>query len=189
MARASPAFGSAGGGPPWPPRKPKLNSPLTTSSIRDSSSARIAVRWAAVSRPAATFVEVGLRRGDESVGEPGRGLAFGLGDLGECVAVLEARAELRLGDAEVAGRRREVDEAVVAAAMVAHAGTDADERHLTRLDPLLELGALSRRDRARLHGRVDAVFERLLQRGVELVGADAELLRGVGDDRIALLGR
>jgi hypothetical protein len=37
--------------------------------------------------------------------------------------------------------------------------------------------------------RVDAVFERVLERVAELSGFDPELLRGVGDDRRAFLLR
>ena len=76
------------------------------------------------------LVEIRLGGGDERLLEPRRGLAVRLRDLGERVAVLEARAELRLGDAEIVGCRCEVDEAVVATAMT-EAGADPDQRDLT----------------------------------------------------------
>ena len=103
------------------------------------------------------LVEIGLGRGDERLLEPRRGLAVRLRDLGERVAVLEAGAELRLGDAEIVGCRREVDEAVVAAAMT-EAGPDPDQRNLTGFDPLLELRCLRRRDRSCLRAAASTRF-------------------------------
>src|SRR6184192_75547 len=57
------------------------------------------------------------------------------------------------------------------------------------LDPLLELVALGLREAAGRDGLVDAILERLLQRGAERARLDAELFRRVVDHRLALLLR
>lgn len=107
----------------------------------------------------------------------------------------EAEAELAVDDVvharlEVGEDRRPLGrgQPAVVAAAIARSGPDADQRHLARLDPLFQVGGPDLGDGAGLDGRVDAVLERLPQRRVELVGADAELLGGVRDDRVALLG-
>jgi hypothetical protein len=132
--------------------------------------------------------EIGLRTRDQRGLQPVDRLALLLCDLGEGGAVAEARLQLRLGDTEVGRRRVEVGE-VVPDAVDAAAGADTDERHLACGDPRLHLVALRFRDPTGRDGGVDAVLERLLQRGVQLRGVDAELLGRIGHDCVALLGR
>ena len=69
------------------------------------------------------------------------------------------------------------------------AGADAEQRQVARRNPLLQLFALRLREPAGRDGRVDPVLERLLDRGLDLRRVETELLRHVGDDRVALLRR
>ena len=62
-----------------------------------------------------------------------------------------------------------------------------EEREVVGLDPLLERVALGLGDPAGRDGSVDLVLERLLEGAAELIRLHAELLRGVADDRLALL--
>ena len=64
-----------------------------------------------------------------------------------------------------------------------------DERCVSRVDALLERVGLLLRETAVLDSLIDAVLERLLERVRELARLDAELLRGVVDNRLALLLR
>ena len=132
--------------------------------------------------------EVGLGGRDERVLQPVHGLAFLLRDVGEGGAVVEARLQRRLGDAQIACRGVEIGE-VVTLAVKATTGADPDERHVTCGDPCLHLVALGLRDLPSRDSGVDAILKRFRQRGVELRRVDSELLGGVGDDRVALLRR
>src|SRR5918994_2012167 len=87
------------------------------------------------------LVEIGPRCLHERVDETGGALALRPRDLGQRVTVLDLRAYLRLGQPEILGRSREVDEAVVAAA-VADAKAEPAEWYVSCLDPLLELSRL-----------------------------------------------
>src|SRR5262249_17887438 len=143
------------------------------------------------------LVELVLRVLDERVLEPVDGLVLILGDLGQRLAALELALQPRLGQAEVARGRVEalVEEARPSgpAEAVAEAGAEArpaaEEREVVRLDPLLQRLALLLRQPAGRDGGIDAVLERLLDRGAQLAGLDAEVLCGVVDDRLALLAR
>src|SRR4029079_17966612 len=79
-------------------------------------------------------------------------------------------------------------EAAMSEAAAAEAGSD-EEREVARLDPLLHRRALLLGQAARLDRLVDAVLEGLLERGIQLRRVDAELLRRVVDDRLALVVR
>ena len=59
-----------------------------------------------------------------------------------------------------------------------------EERQVAGLHTRLQRVALGLGDRAGLHHGVDLVLDRLLQRRTQLRGRDAELARGVGDDRL-----
>ena len=64
-----------------------------------------------------------------------------------------------------------------------------EQRELVGVDPLLEPRRLFLGQRSGVDGLVDSVLERLLQRVRERLRLDAELGRGVVDDRLALLAR
>src|SRR6478609_7429544 len=82
---------------------------------------------------------------------------------------------------------------MAAAGAAAEAGTGAmraaaeEQWRVSRRDPRLERLALSLREAAVRDSRVDAILERLRQCRAKLRRLDAELLRSVVDDRLALL--
>jgi hypothetical protein len=74
----------------------------------------------------------------------------------------------------------------MAHAVVAGAVADTDKRHFAGRDPRLQLVALGLGELPGRDGCVDAIGERVPQRRLEVRGVDAELLRRVRDDRVAL---
>src|SRR5439155_17767183 len=109
-----------------------------------------------------------------------------LRDLREALAALELGVELSFGQAEVVGRSPEIAEE---AEVPEPALGPAEEREVVGVDALLERVTFGLRDPARGDRSVDAIAERLLQSVAELRGRDAELFRGVVQDRLVLLGR
>src|SRR4029079_3049206 len=114
-------------------------------------------------------VELRLRVLEHGVLQSGDRLVLRLGDVGDALAAFEPRAQLGLGQAEVArGRVEAVHEPVRAARMPEPEGRPTEQRQLPGLDALLELLALLLGQAPVGDGRVDAVLERLLQRGAQL---------------------
>ena len=128
------------------------------------------------------LLQVGHERVDQAVDR----LAVVLRDLRERFAALELGPKLILGQAEIGRGRVELAEEVAARA---EAVREAEEWHVAGLDPRLELVALRLRDLARRDGCVYPVLERLLEGVAQGSGRNAELLRGIVDDRLALLLR
>ena len=130
-------------------------------------------------------VDVLLHVRDQRVDQPGRRLAVRLRDLRKRLASLELGAQLILGDSEIARRGVEAVEVEVTEL----ATRSGEEREVPRVDALLQRVAFGPRDPARCNRSIDAIAKRLLQCVTELARGDSELLRGVVQDRLVLLGR
>src|SRR4051812_37404172 len=99
-------------------------------------------------QPASRYgrIELLLRRIDERLYEPIDGLPLRLGDGGQRLAALELCSQLGLGQAEVA--RGGIESAERPAVVEAGPGA-TEQRQVTGLDALLELGALRLRKATR----------------------------------------
>src|SRR6478735_711031 len=135
------------------------------------------------------FVDLLRLHRDERVDEAGDTLAFLLGDVGKGL-VVERLTEIRLAHTKIRrSRREELEVAVMTELAPIGAAMSEEQRVLVRIDPLLELRGLFLGQRPGVDGLVDAVLEGLLERVRERLRLDAELGRGVVDDRLALLAR
>src|SRR4051812_1706978 len=142
------------------------------------------------------LVELGLRLVDDGALEAVDVLALRLGDVCERLARLELPVELLLGEAEVLRRRVAAGAAVeehaasagTAGAVTLAALQRAAERDApVGLDPRLDAIGLRLGEAPVLDRLVEAVLERALQRGAEVVRADVQPLGGVVEQRLALL--
>src|SRR5262249_48690835 len=144
------------------------------------------------------LVDLLVLGGDQRCREARHGLALVLGYLAERLG-LERVTQLVLVHPEVRGRSSEEVRVLPEPASPKITATKPEaatvepwaeeERIFARVDLRLQPLRLLLGQGARVDGVVDAVLQRLLQRIGQLLGLDAELGRGVVDDRLALVVR
>src|SRR6478672_1793767 len=169
-------------------RRPLERRPLAVDEIRDPllevlrELVRLRLRQ---STRADGCLQLFVRRGRHGVDESADALVLVLGDLRERLAARELRAQLRLGQAEVARRGVELAEHPEPVAVMAEPAEAEAEREVAGVDAGLQRIALLLRQLARRDRGVDLLLHGVLQRVRERARADAQLLRRVVDDGLA----